>query len=168
VCGNWQWKRDSGALSLARYFGVSFCRRPKAVASAASSQPNIVQVGNPGGGRPLGARSKLSEVALAALGRDFSQHDEAVIAEVRKTKPATYLALVVSLLPKEVKLQHHSVLQDLTDAELDLIEQVLKANRAQLVQSIEAHAGNGSATELEPGGYIAINAQNGHPPLLRR
>jgi hypothetical protein len=45
------------------------------------------QPGNPGGGRPLGSRNRLTEVALAALGDDFNENGPAVIAQVRREKP---------------------------------------------------------------------------------
>jgi len=58
--------------------------------------------GNPGGpGRPRGARSKLNELAIALLHKDFAEHGEDVIRRVRERKPEVYLASVVSLLPKQ-------------------------------------------------------------------
>ncbi|MDF2812020.1 MAG: putative bacteriophage protein [Microvirga sp.] len=77
------------------------------------------QSGNPAG-RPKGSRHKLGEDFLSALYADFQQHGPAVIAKVRQTKPAAYLKVVASLLPREVKLDAPD-LRDLSDAELTAI-----------------------------------------------
>ena len=69
---------------------------------------------------------------------------------MRERKPEVYLASVVSLLPRQAVIEHANPLGDLSDAEIDLIEQVLKSNRARLVQQIEVHEGNGTAVEVPP------------------
>jgi hypothetical protein len=96
-----------------------------------------------GPGRPPGMRNRLTEVALQALGDDFSEHGTAVIAEVRKTKPHVYLQVVASLLPRQMQIERTSVLGELSDAELHQIEELLAAMRARTVREI-----NGA--ELEP------------------
>ena len=68
------------------------------------------QPGNPGGGRPMGSRNKLSEAALKALADDFSEHGKATIEEVRRTRPHTYLAIVASLMPKQMTVERLSPL----------------------------------------------------------
>jgi hypothetical protein len=71
--------------------------------------------GNNGGGRPRGARSKLSERFLNALQADFEQHGPDVIAKVRIEKPDVYLKVVANLMPArleaqlEAKVEHHHV-----------------------------------------------------------
>ena len=61
------------------------------------------RAGHAGGpGRPRGSRSKLNELALSLLTVDFVEHGAAVIAEVRKRKPESYLLGVLSLLPQAV------------------------------------------------------------------
>jgi hypothetical protein len=68
-------------------------------ANAGSFKP-----GNPGGpGRPIGARSKLTELATEMLREDFEKHGADVIRRVRERKPEVYLASVVSLLPKQAE-----------------------------------------------------------------
>ena len=104
--------------------------------------------GNTLGGRTRGARSKLSELAVEMLRADFEKHGEETIKRVRERKPEVYLASVVSLLPRQAVIEHANPLGDLSDAEIDLIEQVLKSNRARLVRQIEAHEGNGTAVEV--------------------
>jgi hypothetical protein len=103
-----------------------------------------------GPGRPPGARNKLTEVALAALGDDFAEHGAAVIEEVRKTKPHVYLQVVASLLPRQVQMEKLSPLGELTDAELELLEEHLAATRAKLVREIEQHNGAELELKLEP------------------
>ena len=81
------------------------------------------QSGNPAG-RPRGARSKISEAFIAALNDDFAAHGVAVIETVRKEKPAEYLKIVASLVPKEFSL-NPTGLEDMTDDDLcDALEQV--------------------------------------------
>jgi hypothetical protein len=111
--------------------------------------PHAFKPGNPGGpGRPLGQRNRLTEVALAALSDDFAEHGAAVIEEVRKTKPHVYLQVVASLLPRQVQMEKLSPFSDITDEELSMIEELLTASRARLVQRLEQH--NGTAIALEP------------------
>jgi hypothetical protein len=93
-----------------------------------------------GPGRPRGARSRLSEVALQALGDDFNEHGVAVIEEVRKTKPHVYLELIVRLLPRQLHVERTSPLGELSDAELEELEAFLASSRAQLVQKINGAA----------------------------
>lgn len=62
------------------------------------------QSGNPTG-RAKGSRNKLGEVFIQALHADFEAHGETVIEAVRKDKPAEYLKVVASLLPKQVEIR---------------------------------------------------------------
>lgn len=72
------------------------------------------------GGRRKGARNKLSEAFIAALADVWERDGPAVIEEVRKTSPATFLRLVAAVVVKaykpdgSVEEQYHH----LTDAEL--------------------------------------------------
>jgi hypothetical protein len=101
--------------------------------------------GNPGGGRPLGSRNRLSEIALAALGEDFAEHGKAAIEKVRREKTHVYLQIVASLLPRQLHVERSSPFADLTDDELDQLERYLSASRAQSVTEI-----NGKAVAIEP------------------
>ena len=95
-----------------------------------------------GPGRPIGARNRLSEVALAALGADFAEHGPDVIKQVRETKPAVYLQCVCSLLPKQLMVERTSELAQFTDQEIEMLERLLQSEQAK---TIEAVAGNGVA-----------------------
>ena len=100
-----------------------------------------------GPGRPKGKRNYLTEVFLEKFGDDFALHGASVIEEVRKTKPHVYLACAASLCPRQMQIERQSVFSELTDEELQLLEEHLAASRAKLVRNIERH--NGTAIEPE-------------------
>lgn len=62
------------------------------------------QSGNPAG-RAKGSRNKLGQAFVEALSDDFTAHGKAVIQAVRVEKPAEYLKVVASLLPKQVEIK---------------------------------------------------------------
>jgi hypothetical protein len=102
--------------------------------------------GNRGGpGRPVGARSKLNELAVALLHEDFAKHGADVIRRVRERKPEVYLASVVSLLPKQSQIEKRTPFDDLTDAELDQLEEYIAGMRAKTVAQLELVANNEEA-----------------------
>ena len=103
------------------------------------------QPGNPGGGRPTGARNKLTEVALRMLGEHFAEFGKEAIDRVYRERPSVYLQCVVSLLPKQLSVERLSPFADLSDDEIEQLEAYLVASRAQQVTEI-----NGKAIELEP------------------
>ena len=78
------------------------------------------QSGNPRG-RPRGARNKLGEEFLTQLCDDSEVHGAAVIERVRQEDPAAYLRVIVSVLPKELKIDRRpdaGPFSHLTDEEL--------------------------------------------------
>jgi hypothetical protein len=74
------------------------------------------QSGNPAG-RPKGSKNKLAEAFIAELCEDWSEHGATVIARVREQSPETYLKVVASVVPKELKVQR-SPFEDWSDEEL--------------------------------------------------
>ena len=68
-------------------------------------------------GRPKGSRNKISEEFIAALCEDFEQHGVDVIEAVRTERPADYLKIIASIVPKELNVTGSS-LQDLSDEDL--------------------------------------------------
>jgi len=62
-------------------------------------QRGISNDGN-GGGRPAGARNRLSTAFLLAMAKDFAAHGEGVIRVVRTEKPDVYLRCIASIIPK--------------------------------------------------------------------
>jgi hypothetical protein len=102
--------------------------------------------GHAGGpGRPIGSRAKLQELAVKLLHKDFVEHGEEVIKRVREKKPEVYLASVVSLLPKQAQ-KLESPFIDLSDDELEQLEELLAAMRAKTVQALD-----GTATQRSNG-----------------
>jgi hypothetical protein len=65
--------------------------------------------GNSGGGRPKGARAKLGEEFLKTMLADYEKHGAAAVEIVRETKPADYLKVIASILPKEFDLGEETV-----------------------------------------------------------
>jgi hypothetical protein len=96
------------------------------------------QSGNPRG-RPRGARNRLGEDFLGHLCEDFAAHGQAAIERVRQEDPATYLRVIASLVPKELKVKT-GPLVGLTEAELNALAH---AAQKAVLQASEA-AGSGT------------------------
>jgi hypothetical protein len=69
------------------------------------AQGHFLNGHNGGPGRPRGSRNKLGEEFCGALYEDFQKHGVAVIETVRAERPADYLKLVASLVPRQIDLQ---------------------------------------------------------------
>jgi hypothetical protein len=81
------------------------------------------QSGNPAG-RPKGSRNKVSEKLLEALAIDFEDHGKEVIEIVRAERPADYLKIIASLVPRQMEiddLRTSRKAEDLSDNELAAI-----------------------------------------------
>jgi hypothetical protein len=59
------------------------------------------QSGNPNG-RPKGARSILQEAFFKALAKDFEEHGEQAIIDMRDEKPGEYVRAIAGLMSKEL------------------------------------------------------------------
>ena len=70
---------------------------------------------NPGG-KPVGARNRLTAAFLNALAADFDEHGAAAIKECRETKPDAYIKAIAALCPKEVEVKRP--LEDMNADEL--------------------------------------------------
>lgn len=101
--------------------------------------------GNPAG-RPKGSRNKLGEAFVSALQEDFQEHGVGAIVEVRETRPADYLKVIASLLPKEfvVKKPEDELSDEEMDAALDAIGRLLE-RRGIAGGSKPTHKGQGTA-----------------------
>src|SRR3984893_12266500 len=74
--------------------------------------------GNSGnGGRPKGSRAQLGEAFVADLYADWQKHGPVTITKVRETRPADYLKVIVSILPKDVNV-NVSAVESMNDDEL--------------------------------------------------
>ena len=93
----------------------------------------FVAGGAPGPGRPRGARSRLQEFTLQLIDEDFRLHGKDVLERVRAKWPQVYLTAVVGLLPKQTQTEHVSPFAELTDAEIEMLEQMLAESKAKLV-----------------------------------
>ncbi len=96
--------------------------------------------GNPGG-KPQGARNRLTAHFLNALADDFEKHGKAVIEEARIKDPMGYVKTIGALMPKQI--EQTQPLDDLTDGELLAGIALL---RSRLTGG--ARAGTGEAAEL--------------------
>jgi Family of unknown function (DUF5681) len=88
--------------------------------------------GNPAG-RPPGSRNRLQGDFLYALAEDFREHGVEAIRIMRVERPAEYVKVVASLMPKELLVTQDNALTDLTDEQLEhALAKVLreKAERA--------------------------------------
>lgn len=92
--------------------------------AAIATQFKPGQSGNPGG-KPVGARNRLQGDFVAKLAEDFEKHGATAIAACRIKKPADYLRVVASLMPKEVDVRNAS--DDLTDEDLARIAVALRS-----------------------------------------
>jgi hypothetical protein len=91
-----------------------------------SFQPG--QSGNPGG-KPKGARNRLTAHFLNALADDFEVHGKKAIESARTEDPLGYVKVVGALMPKQI--EHTTPLEDLTDAELTAGIALLRSRLAQ-------------------------------------
>lgn len=85
--------------------------------------------GGGAGGRLPGSRNRLQKVFVDALAKDFAEHGAGVINIVRIERPAEYLRVVASVLPKEFVVTDAG-LGDLSDEEI--MEALAKIRRAKL------------------------------------
>lgn len=92
--------------------------------------------GNIGGGRPKGARNRLSDVLLSVVVDDFAEYGAEAIAQLRQGDPATYLRLVASLVPRELILQREEG-PGVDYAELSEVEVVKLLEKQQRRKFIE-------------------------------
>jgi hypothetical protein len=73
------------------------------------------QSGNPAG-RPKGSRNKFSEQFIGDFYADWLVGGADAIRRTREDRPSDYLKVAVSILPKQVRVEHD--LQNLTDEQI--------------------------------------------------
>jgi len=79
-------------------------------------------------GRPVGARNRLQHELVKALADDFKENGVDAIRICRVERPADYLKIVVSVLPKEFVFTENP-LGDLADDELDAVVAMIARKR---------------------------------------
>lgn len=80
------------------------------------------QSGNPGG-KPAGARNRLTAKFLHALADDFDANGVDAIERARDKDPVGYLKTIAALCPRELEVKRS--LEDLTDDDLAKLAQLL-------------------------------------------
>jgi hypothetical protein len=88
-------------------------------------------------GRPIGARNRLTNALLTKVADDFEQHGDAVIRITRIEKPAEYLKLIASLLPKEFAISD-AKLGDMSEEEVSALLETVRELR---VKTLATQAG---------------------------
>lgn len=76
---------------------------------------------------------------------DWEQHGVAAIEKVRETRPADYLKVVASILPKELNVNTNA-LGEMSDDEL---VGILEAVKQQLIASTATSAGAGAGAAAQ-------------------
>ncbi|MFO6428943.1 hypothetical protein ACLBKT_02520 [Erythrobacter sp. W302b] len=99
--------------------------QPPALARDASGR---FKSGNIGGGRPKGARNRLTETFLATVVDHFAEHGKAAFDKLATDDPAAYLRIMASFVPRE---QAREDFGDMTDEEI--VEAVERAERHRRV-----------------------------------
>lgn len=99
------------------------------------------QVGGSGGpGRPKGARNKLGEKMIEDMLTDWERHGIKAIEKMREERPHEYVRAFVSILPKEIKIEH---IDEMTDEQ---ISNRIRQLAAGLGISIGSLPGDGKAS----------------------
>ena len=88
------------------------------------------------GGRPLGSRNKLCRAVLEDLMADWAEGGAAAIRMMRVERPAEYVRVMCSILPKELIFENSAV-TELDDDELDRMISMLR-ERALAVRQEQA------------------------------
>ena len=70
------------------------------------------------GGKPTKARNRLQGDFLRILAEDFSTHGKSAIIEMREKKPAEYVKVCASLMPKEIEVST-TQLDEMSDDQLE-------------------------------------------------
>ena len=112
--------------------------------------------GNGGGGRPKGSRNKLGEKLIEDLYEHWQKNGMKAIEAMFEERPHEYVRAVVSILPREVKIEN---VDSMTDEEL---RNRIRQLAAGLGISI---AGRTSGTGETAGSADAETGSNQTPPL---
>ena len=72
-------------------------------------------------GRPKGSRNKFSQDFIDAVAKDFGEHGEKAISDLRAEDLAAYVRTCASLVPKEFNFNPSNRDTELTDADLEHI-----------------------------------------------
>jgi hypothetical protein len=110
----------------------------------------------PGSGNPRGPyapsreRARFSSEFIAALLRDFRQGGSKAIERVRRTQPAAYLKICALLVPREMKVEHHNLIANLTDEELEAAIEAIQKMLAEQAENAKVIEGTAEPAALPP------------------
>lgn len=107
-------------------------------------------------GRPKGSRNALGEDFLKALHEDFQAKGVEAIQSMRVDKPAEYVKVIASILPKELNVKIDPI-EELTDDELINRLHALRA-AYNAVAGGAGQVGNGAQQTLEHAEITALPA----------
>jgi hypothetical protein len=108
----------------------------------------VLKVFNKGeGGRPKGAKNRLSWSFLSALADDFEAHGIETIRICRVERPNEYLKIVAGLMPKEFEFTE-TKLMEVTDDELDGYIEFARQRLASKRDATAASTGGGTPPTL--------------------
>ena len=93
-------------MSKKKKTGDIIPKKPRKLHPALQANVDRVKRGEklPGGGRPKGSRTVFAETFLKAFIADFNEHGTDAIETVRREKPADYIKVAASLLPKDFNI----------------------------------------------------------------
>ena len=130
---------ESGALRLERQSAAEVLRAPTGqfVKGTVGPNPN---------GRPKGSRNKLGEAFVADLYEHWKANGVSVLARAAAEKPADYLKVVASILPRDIKVS----LETMSDGELQ--KQIDRLTQSLGLRLLPAA---GVVTDLEDDGATA-------------
>jgi hypothetical protein len=102
------------------------------------------QSGNPGG-KPVGARNRLTAAFLNALAADFDEHGKKAIQECRQTKPEAYIKAIAALCPKEIEVK-----RPLEEMSADELLNAVRALQSFLATGAAAEGTGATSSQLPP------------------
>ena len=89
-------------------------------------------------------RRSFNKDFLLAFAADFKKHGAAAIEKVRKTQPAAYMKICALLVPREMQIEHSSMIKQMSDEQIEeaiaAIKAMLAARAGETAQVIEGEA----------------------------
>lgn len=95
------------------------------------------QKGHKGGGRPRGARNKLSPKFIDDFNDAWEKHGKDALTIVAKKFPEKFVQIRAALEPKSVEVTAHSVVAEMSVEELDRYYNMLEELEAKKALTID-------------------------------
>ena len=114
------------------------------------------QPGHSGGqGRPRGSRNKLGEKMIEDMLADWEKHGIKAIEKMREERPHEYVRAFVSILPKEIKIEH---IDEMTDEQI-------RNRLCQLAQGLGLSIGGLAGDRKAAGSADSSSGPDETPPI---